>query len=87
VDQLYNQTTFETLAEMYLAQMQQAQRSSPYGDGQGLVASTLQNGNALSPVDQCLDTPFDNCPPERVGLAATTWMILAEQQFNPLAVP
>ena len=87
VDRLYNQTTFETLADKYLAQMQQAQMSSPYGDGQGLVASTLQNGAALPPVDQCLDTPFDNCPPERVGLAATAWMILAEQQFNPLAVP
>jgi hypothetical protein len=87
VDQLYNQTTFETLADNYLAQMQQAQRLSPYGDGQGLVASTLQNGDALPPVDQCLDTPFDNCPPERVGLAATTWMILAEQEFNPLAGP
>jgi hypothetical protein len=85
VDQLYKQTTFETLADEYLKQMQQAQTSSPYGDFQGLVASTLQNGGKLPPVDQCLNTPFDNCPPERVGLAATTWMILAEQQFNPLA--
>jgi len=87
VDQLYNQTTFEPQAEFYLGQIQLAQTSSPYGDGQGVVASTLQNGDALPPVDQCLDTPFNNCPPERVGLAATTWMILAEQQFNPLAGP
>jgi hypothetical protein len=60
---------------------------APFGDGQGLVASTLENGDTLPPVDQCLNTPFDNCPPERVGLAATNWMILAEQEFNPLGTP
>jgi hypothetical protein len=87
VDRLYNQTTFESQAEFYLGQIQLAQTSSSFGDGQGVVASTLQNGNTLPPVDQCLNTPFDNCPPERVGLAATNWMILAEQQFNPLAAP
>lgn len=87
VDQLYHQTTLETAANQYLAQMQQAQISAPYGDSQGLVASVLQNVGALPPVDQCLDTPFANCPPERVGLAATIWMILVEQQFNPLAGP
>jgi hypothetical protein len=87
VDQLYNQTTFESQAEFYLGQIQLAQMSDPFGDGQGVVASTLQNGITLPPVDQCLNTPFDNCPPERVGLAATNWMILAEQQFNPLSGP
>jgi hypothetical protein len=85
VDQLYNQTSFESQAAFYLGQIKLAQTSSPYGDGQGVVASTLQNGNTIPPVDQCLNTPFGNCPPERVGLAATTWMILAEQRFNPLA--
>jgi hypothetical protein len=87
VDQLYNQTSFESQAESYLGQIQQAQASAPFGDGQGVVASVLQNGNTLPPVDQCLNTPFLNCPPERVGLAATNWLIQAEEEFNPLAVP
>jgi hypothetical protein len=87
LDQLYNQTNFETQAQMYLGQIQQTQAFAPFGDGQGVVASVLQNGNTLPPVDQCLNTPFLNCPPERVGLAATNWLIQAEQQFNPLAVP
>jgi hypothetical protein len=87
VDLLYKQTDFETQAKQYLEQIQQAQKQAPYGDGQGLVASTLANGSALLPVDQCLDTPFNNCPPERVGMAATTWMILAQQQINPLVGP
>lgn len=51
----------------------------------GVVASTLENGSTLSPARQCLDTPYQNCPPERVGLAATGWMMLAEEQINPLA--
>jgi hypothetical protein len=87
VDQLYGQTNFEPQAQVYLGQIQQAQASAPFGDGQGVVASILQNGNPLPPVDQCLNTPFLNCPPERIGLAATNWLIQAEEQFNPLAVP
>ena len=85
VDQLYNKTTFESQAEFYLGQIQLAQTLAPFGDNQGVVASTLQNGNTLPPLDQCLNTPYQNCPPERVGLAATNWMILAEQRVNPLA--
>lgn len=87
VDQLYKQTSFESNAGFYLGQIQFAQTQAPFGDNQGVVASTLQNGNTLPPVDQCLNTPFQNCPPERIGLAATNWMILAEQGLNPLAVP
>jgi hypothetical protein len=87
VDQLYNQMTFESQAQFYLGQIQQAQKSAPFGDGQGVVASVLQSGNTLPPLDQCLNTPFNNCPPERIGLAATNWLIQAEEQFNPLAVP
>ncbi len=87
VDLLYNQTTFENPADFYLGQMQLAQASAPFGDGQGLVASTLQNGNTLSPLYQCLNTPYQNCPPERVGLAATNWLFFAEQVINPLAGP
>jgi hypothetical protein len=35
----------------------------------------------LVPIDQCLSTPFQ-CIPERVGLAASTWATLAEQNLN-----
>ncbi len=87
VDQIYNQTTFESQAALFLGQIQQAQVLAPFGDGQGLVASTLQGGGTLPPLGQCLNTPFQNCPPERVGLAATSWMILAEEEKNPLAGP
>jgi hypothetical protein len=85
IDRLYKQSRFESQADFYLGQIQAAQASAPFGDGQGLVASTLENGATLPPVQQCLNTPFQNCPPERVGLAATGWMMLAEEQINPLA--
>jgi len=83
VDQLYNQTSLESQAAFYLTQIHQAQTVAPFGDGQGLTASTLQNGDTLPPLNQCLQTPFQ-CVPERVGLAATVWAIFAEQQTNPL---
>jgi hypothetical protein len=83
VDQLFGQTTFAPQISLYLAQIQQAQASAPFGDGQGLVAATLVNGDALPPAQQCLNTPFQ-CIPERVGLAATAWAILAQQGINPL---
>jgi len=83
IDSLYNQTTFESSADSTLNQIKQAQASAPFGDGLGLPASTLQNGDQLPPFNQCLDTPFQ-CIPERVGLAATTWAIFADQKFNPL---
>jgi hypothetical protein len=81
VDKLYNVTTFESSANTYLDQIAQAQTSAPFGDGLGLVASTLQSGNSLTPVNQCLNTPYQ-CIAERVGLAATAWGILAEQKLN-----
>jgi len=83
VDQLYNQTSLESQASLYLSEIHQAQTLAPFGDGQGLVASTLESGDTLPPLNQCLQTPFQ-CVPERVGLAATVWAILAEQQANPL---
>lgn len=83
VDQLLGQTTFQPQISLYLAQIQQAQASAPFGDGLGLVAATLENGDTLPPAQQCLNTPFQ-CIPERVGLAATAWAILAEQGINPL---
>lgn len=84
VDQLNGQSTFAPQISLYLAQIQQAQSSAPFGDGQGLVAATLENGDTLPPAQQCLNTPFQ-CIPERVGLAATAWAILAEQGINPLS--
>jgi hypothetical protein len=82
VDSLYQEFHFEGAADFYLHQIHQAQLLSPFGDGRGLVASTLQDGDRLPPLDQCLSTPLQ-CIPERVGLAATTWAIFAEQDVNP----
>jgi hypothetical protein len=86
VDALYGQSTFEAKAELYLSQIQTAQASAPFHDGEGVVASTMQSGNTLPPYEECLNTPFQ-CIPERVGLAATAWAIFAEQVINPLAAP
>lgn len=83
VDRLYQEVRFKEAADLYLGQLRQAQRAAPFADGQGLVASTLQNGEQLSPLEQCLSTPFQ-CIPQRVGLAATTWAIFAAQEINPL---
>jgi hypothetical protein len=81
VDQLYNDTRFESAASSYLGQIALAQTSGPFGDGLGLVAATLQDGDVLPPTQQCLQTPFQ-CIGERIGLAATGWAILAEQKLN-----
>ena len=84
VDNLYGESRFGTNAVFYLEQIRQAQASAPFSDGRGLVASTLQDGDLLPLLDQCLSTPFQ-CIPERVGLAATTWAIFADQSLNPLS--
>lgn len=81
-DNLYCESRFETNAVFFLDQIRQAQASAPFSDGRGLVASTLQDGGLLPPLEQCLSTPFQ-CIPERVGLAATTWAIFADQSLNP----
>ena len=86
VDQLYKDSSFASQAATYLAQIGQAQATAPFGDGSGLVASTLQNGDTLAPSAQCSATPFQ-CIPERVGLAATAWAIFAAQNYNPLNSP
>jgi hypothetical protein len=89
VDRLYSDTRFESSADSYLAQIAQAQASAPFGDGLGLVAATVQNGDTLPPSQQCVQTAFQ-CITERVGLAATIWAILAEQKlnvFNTFPVP
>jgi hypothetical protein len=83
IDSLYNQSIFANAADFTLNQIRQAQISAPFGDGLGLPASTLQDGDTLPPLKQCLDTPFQ-CIPERVGLAATNWAIYADLAFNPL---
>jgi len=86
VDALYQQTTFGALADSYANQIASAQGTAPFGDGEGVVASTMEDGDLLPPIEQCLSTPFQ-CIPERVGLAATTWAILAARHDNPLVVP
>jgi hypothetical protein len=82
VDFLYEDPRFEKYADFYLSQIRKAQIMAPFGDGRGLVASTLQDGDLLPPHEHCLATPFQ-CIPQRVGLAATTWAIFAEQNVNP----
>lgn len=84
VDSLYNTSEFAALAGSYLTGLRQAQTSAPFGDGQGLAAATLQDGQSLPPYRQCLVTPFQ-CIAERVGLAATAWAVFAEQGVNPMA--
>jgi hypothetical protein len=84
VDSLYREDNFHFDIPTYRAQLLDAQLFAPFGDGQGLVASTLQGGDALPPGEQCLSTPFQ-CIPERVGLAATAWAVFADQSVNPLA--
>ena len=86
IDVLYNQSGFQPCVGTYQQQIVQAFTSAPFADGLGVVASTLENGDTLLPGDQCLQTPFQ-CIPERVGLAATTWAIFAEQGLNPLFFP
>jgi len=86
VDRLYGTQEFEVDALKYLEQIGVAQAKAPYGDGRGLVASTLNGENdapaaGYPPLDQCLGTPFQ-CIAERVGLAATTWAIFAEKNIN-----
>ena len=84
IDELTGQTEFENAAASTFTQIGNAQTSAPFGDGQGLVASTIQNGDMLVPIEQCLSTPFQ-CVPERVGLAASIWGVLAEQSLNVFA--
>ncbi|MGB9488038.1 MAG: choice-of-anchor D domain-containing protein [Terriglobia bacterium] len=82
---LLSTSTCGTLAQTYLTQIGQAQASAPFGDGMGLAAATVNGENAppsnLLPVDECLATPYQ-CIPERVGLAATVWAILASENLN-----
>ncbi len=84
VDLLYGEAVFAEQAAFYLEQIHHAQTKAPFGDGTGVVASTMEGGDALPPIEQCLSTPFQ-CIPERVGLAATAWAIFAERGFNPLS--
>jgi hypothetical protein len=81
VDRLYGESRFAEPAELFLAQIAHAQAEAPFGDGRGLVASTVVNGETLPPIEQALSTPFQDIP-ERVGLAASNWAIYADQQFN-----
>lgn len=83
VDALYGETRFASTAESYLREIQRAQTLAPFSHDGGIVAATVQDGNAIPPVVQCLSTPFQ-CIPERVGLEATVFAIAADLGFNPL---
>jgi len=85
VDNLYGTSEFAESIDLYLGQIRQAQQFAPFGDGRGLVASTLDGENDGSggypPVLQWLVTPFQGIA-ERVGLAATAWAVAADQGIN-----
>src|SRR5207249_4866688 len=82
-DALYDDSRFEAAPIAILADLQNAQAQAPFRDMRGLVAVTVAGGDTLDPREQCLSTPFQ-CIPERVGLAATLWGILAARTVNPL---
>ncbi len=82
VDIVYATGEFDSARASALAQIANAQATAPFGDGLGVVASTLQDGDQVPPLNQCLSTPYQ-CIPERSGIAATAWAIMAEQQYNP----
>jgi hypothetical protein len=84
LDALYGSSEFAGETQRILEQLQRAQIASPFGDGQGLVASTLEDptGGGQPPLDQCLGTPFQ-CIAARPGLAATAWAIFADRGLNP----
>jgi len=84
LDLLASNQNFQSCAQLYDAQMQLAQAHAPFADGLGLVASTLPDGDHVAPDDQCLMTTYQ-CVPERVGLAATNWLIVSNENFNPMA--
>ncbi|MEE8585426.1 MAG: hypothetical protein V3T83_11290, partial [Acidobacteriota bacterium] len=84
VDQLYGEARFQNEIDFFLQQIGAAQREAPFGDGRGLVAAVLQDGDLLPPRQHCLSTPFQ-CIPTRVGLAATSWGAFAQRGFNPLS--
>jgi hypothetical protein len=84
IDGLLNVVTFQPCGQTYVGQLLQAQNHAPFGDGLGLTGSTLQLGDTLAPLGQCLNTPFQ-CVPERPALAATNWAIYADQDLNPFA--
>ena len=83
VDQVYGETNFAAAIEFYLEAVRRARLTAPFADGQGLVASTLQDGKLLPPIRQCMVTPF-RCIAQRVSLAATVWAAFAEHGLNPL---
>lgn len=83
VDANSGSSQFANSVTFYLDEIRQAQLSAPFGDVKGVVASTLANGDALRPYDQCLKTPFQ-CIAERVGLGPTAWAVLADLKSNPL---
>lgn len=86
LDLLYSVSSFQDCVATYQNQILQAANTAPFGDGVGVVASTLQNGDMLLPGMQCLNTPFQ-CIPERVGLAATNWAIFSDLGYDPLSFP
>jgi hypothetical protein len=84
VDALYVTTDFQSCIQTYQSDILQAANSTPFGDGMGVVDSTVPNGDTLPLASQYLLTIFENIP-ERVDLAATIWALFSNLGINPLA--
>ena len=82
VDRLYGESAFKEDGRRLRSQLLNAQKRAPFGDGRGLVASTMQGGDQLPPYEHCLSTPFQ-CVPQRVGIAATVWGVFTMLNINP----
>ncbi len=83
IDALFVTTSYQSCIQTYQSDILQAANSAPFGDGVGVVDSTLPNGDTLALASQYLQTIFE-CIPERVDLAASIWAILSDDTINPL---
>lgn len=83
VDAHYGERRYAARIAALLEEIRRAQSFAPFAEGGGIPAATLENGEQVPPYESCLSTPFQ-CIPQRPGLAATVWAVLAERGWNPL---
>jgi hypothetical protein len=67
LDRLYGDSRFQGAIPQCLSWIEQAQQSAPYADHQGVVASTLQGGDTLPPIHQCLRLLLNASPSASVS--------------------
>ncbi len=86
VGEIYGDAKYQDSMWDLLEELAWAQASDPFGDGRGLVGSTLEESETLPVRQQCLQTPFQ-CIPERVSLAASAWAVFADLDTNVFESP